>query len=200
MPLAGNAESQSGCDPGHQILKQHSVLGYAPMNRYLFSSYTWLSREEFRGYGARPIPQPRDSDISNVLRAWMALDVVDRKQSEVSGDQRWIMLAYSERMAALAVRARSQDLITLGLIALGVDGWNDDWRDNLPIVALHYDAAKRIGANPEDIFESAAGLLPDKPASALRSFLRRSAHDKSLKAMGYIVGNDDDGFRYQRTW
>jgi len=70
----------------------------------------------------------------------------------------------------------------------------------LPIVALHYDAAKRIGAGPDNIFESAARLLPEKPASALRSFLRRSAHDKSLEAMGYIVGNDDDGFRYQRTW
>jgi hypothetical protein len=44
------------------------------MNRNFFSSYIWLSKEEFRGYGARPIPQKRDSDISNVLRAWMALD------------------------------------------------------------------------------------------------------------------------------
>jgi hypothetical protein len=176
------------------------TVDYAAMNRNFFSAYTWLSGEEFRGYLARSIPQPRDRDISNVLRAWMALDEIDRKQSEVSGDQHWIMLSYSERMASLAVRERSQDLIMLGLIALGVDGCHYDWRDNVLIVALHYDAAKRIGASPEDIFESAARLLPDKPASGLRSFLRRSAHNKSLEVMGYIVGNDEDGFRYQRTW
>jgi hypothetical protein len=206
MPLAGNADSGQSLGTASAdvipatSLKPHTVSDYAAMNLNFFSTYTWLSGEEFRGYLARPIPQPRDSDISNVLRAWMALDEVDRNQSEVSGEQRWTMLSYSERMAALAVRERSQDLITLGLIALGVDGWNYDWRDNVLIVALHYDAAKRIGASPEDVFESAARLLPDKPASGLRSFLRRSAHDKSLEVMGYIVGNDEDGIRYQRTW
>jgi alkylhydroperoxidase/carboxymuconolactone decarboxylase family protein YurZ len=132
----------------------------------------------------------------------MALDELDRKQSalDISSEQRLTLLAYSERMASLAVRERSRELITLGLVALGVDGWRTDWRDNALIVSLHFDAAQRIGASPEAIFESAAQLLPEKPAHALRSFLRRSADDKSLGAMGYLASNDGDGFRYRRTW
>src|SRR6266852_7285814 len=171
------------------------------MNGNLFASCTWLRGQNNPGYGTLPIPQARDTEISNLLRAWMALDELDRKQSALalSNEQRSTLLAYSERMASLAVRERSQELVTLGLVALGVDGWRADWRDNALIVNLHFDAAQRIGASPGTIFESAAQLLPEKPAHALRSFLRRSADDKSLEAMGYVVGNDDDGFRYRRT-
>jgi hypothetical protein len=118
----------------------------------------------------------------------------------ISSEQRSTLLTYSERIASLAVRERSQEFVTLGLVALGVDGWRADWWGNALIVSLHFDATQTIGASPEAIFESAARLLPEKPAHALRSFLRRSDDDKSLGATGYEVGNDDDGFRYRRTW
>ena len=172
------------------------------MNSDLFASCDWLRSQNNRGYGMLPIPQPRDSEISNLLRAWIALDEVDRKQSalEISDEQRPTLLAYSERMASLTVRERNQEFIILGLIALGVDGWRYDWRDNVLIVSLHFDAAQRINASPESIFEAAAQWLPEKPARGLRAFLDRSADDKSLAAMGYVVGNDEGGFRYRRTW
>jgi hypothetical protein len=172
------------------------------MNNDLFASCDWLGGQNNREYGKLPIPQPRDSEISNLLRTWIALDEVDRKQSalEISIEQRWMLLAYSERMASLAVRERNQEFTILGLIALGVDGWRYDWRDNLLIVSLHFDAAERINASPEAIFGAAAQWLPEKSAHGLRAFLSRSAEDKSLAAMGYVVGNDEGGFRYRRTW
>jgi hypothetical protein len=172
------------------------------MNSDLFASCDWLRSQNNRGYGMLPIPQPRDTEISNLLRAWIALDEVDRKQSalEISDEQRPTLLAYSERMASLTVRERNQEFIILGLIALGVDGWRYDWRDNVLIVSLHFDAAERISARPEAIFGAAAQWLPEKPARGLCAFLDRSAEDKSLTAMGYAVGNDEGGFRYRRTW
>jgi hypothetical protein len=168
----------------------------------LFESCAWLHCQNNIGYGPQPIPQARDSEISDLLRVWMALDEFDRKQSalKITDAQRLTLLAYSERMASLAVRERNQYLVTLGLVALGVDGWRGDWRENALIVSLHYDAAERIGASPRAIFDSAARLLTEEPAQALRAFLGRSAHQKSLEAMGYAAGTDDDGFRYQRTW
>jgi len=102
-------------------------------------------------------------------------------------------------VASLAVRGSNPKLIYFGLLALGI-GWLNDWRENLLVIPLHYDAADRVGAVPEEIFEDVARLLPAEPANALRRFLRRSDEDKSLAAMGYIVGSDSDGFRYQRTW
>jgi len=103
-------------------------------------------------------------------------------------------------MASLAVRDRNREHILLGLLALGLDGWRSDWRDNLLVVPLHYDAARRIGLCPDEIFEEAAKLLPEKPSSGLRSFLGRSEEDKAVEAMGYIPATDADGFLYKRTW
>jgi hypothetical protein len=172
------------------------------MSTNIFEAADWLKVENNRGLGTRPIPQPRDLEISELLRAWMALDASARQASAqgILEEQRFTLLGYSERMASLAVRERQQELITLGLLALGVDGWRGDWRDNAVLISLHYDASQRIAADTGLLFEKAAALLSPKAANALRSFLRRSAADKTLEAMGYVVGTDSDGFRYKRTW
>jgi hypothetical protein len=161
-----------------------------------------LHRDNNRGYGPLPIPQPRDNEISNLLRRWMALDDTSREQSalQVGDEHLFVLLAYSERMATRAVREGNQDLVLLGLIALGLDDWRIDFRENMLIVPLHLDAAERIGAVPAALFEHAASFLPRTSAQGLRDFLKRSGRDKSLAVMGYVVGKDGDGFRYQRTW
>lgn len=172
------------------------------MNMDFFASANWLCAENNRGYGTLPIPQHRDVEISNLLHAWLNIDESSRIASllQVPDEYRFTLIGYSERMASLAVRDRNREHILLGLIALGLDGWRDDWRDNATILCLHYDAARRIGVKPKDLFEEAAVMLPEKSANSLRSFPRRSEADKSLESMGYSVGADADGFRYQRTW
>src|SRR5262245_44783288 len=133
----------------------------------------------------------------------MALDKPDRIASArtISESQRYTLLAYSERMASLAVRERSQELIVLGLIALAVAGCEvGDWRDSIVVIAPNYDAALRLKADPGVLFEKAAALLPDDSAEELRAYLRRPAHDKTLEVMGYVPDADAGGFRYRRTW
>ena len=168
----------------------------------IFGSARWLIGGETDGYGTWPIPHRVDTEITGLLQAWMKQDESGRKAAaeQISEDQRFVLLAYSERMASLAVRSRDRGLILMGLVALGIDGWRGDWRDNAVLICLHYDAARRIGLLPEHLFEEAAKLLPEKPAEAVRSFLRRTDGEKSLEAMGYIAATDADGFRYQRTW
>jgi hypothetical protein len=154
------------------------------------------------GYGTLPIPQALDSDITELLRRWEGMGKLERDSAlrQLRSNQRWTLLAYSERMASLAVRESDARLIHFGLLAVGI-GWAlGDWRDSVLILPLHYDAATRIGIVPEGMFERSASLLPAEPANALRRFPQRSSQDKSLAAMGYIVGSDSDGFRYQRTW
>jgi hypothetical protein len=36
--------------------------------------------------------------------------------------------------------------------------------------------------------------------SGLEAYLNRSDEDKSLAAMGYVEGADEDGFHFVRTW
>jgi hypothetical protein len=156
----------------------------------------------YDGYGTLPIPQALDSEITELLRQWEGLGELERDTAvrQLQSDQRWTFLAYSERMASLAVRESNASLIHCVLLAIGI-GWGlGDCRDSVLILPLHYDAATRIGIGPEEMFERAASYLPTEPGNVLRRFPQRSNEDKSLAAMGYVVGSDSDGFRYQRTW
>jgi hypothetical protein len=162
----------------------------------------WLSSDRNRGYGPLPIPQVRDERITKLIKEWMNLDHVSRTESarEITENQAGVFLAYGERMASFAVREHDGDLLVLGLIAAGLDGWQYDWRENVLIVPLFYDAATRLGVSPEIIFSKTYAFLSEKVVNGLEGFLRRSPHDKSLAIMGYIAGADDQGFRYIRTW
>lgn len=132
----------------------------------------------------------------------MALDEPNRQAAAqgVLDEQLFTLLGVSERLASWAVRKGDPELIALGLVALGVAGWQGDWRERAILIALHYDAAQRMSADAESLFERAAALLSPKAADALRSFLRRAAADRKIEAMGYKAGADADGFRYQRQW
>jgi hypothetical protein len=168
----------------------------------IFSNAGWLNSDSNVGYGALPMPQPRDHEITNLLNDWLQLNNLVRQvvTQQVKESQRFTLLAYSERMASFAVRTRDQQKIFLGLLALGIDGWNGDWRENVEILCLHYDAAVRIQVMPEQIFENVASILSLKASTAFSEFLRRSPEDKSLNSMGYSAGSDVDGFRYKRDW
>lgn len=118
----------------------------------------------------------------------------------ISEDQRFTLLAFAERMATSAVRHKDPNLIHLGLLALGLDGWKSDWRDNATILCLHYDAALRLSIDPEQVFRNAGCLLSDKVNRSFSEFLARTDEDKALDAMGYATGRDEGGFRYKRDW
>lgn len=173
-----------------------------PSNAFTFSDIEWLNAAENCGYGALPIPHSRDYEIEELIYRWIALDEAPRQQTAATivDDQRFTFLAYSERMASLSVRKNNEGFAFLGLLAMGLDGWRYDWRDNAALICLHYDALLKIGIQPDVIFNRASYYLSSKVAAALSTFLLRSAEDKSLNAMGYEEGSDNDGFRYRRTW
>ncbi len=168
----------------------------------LIASAEWLRAENNRGYGALAFPQPIDNEITELLRTWAALGPSARSAASlrVLDEQRFTLMAYSERMASLEVRTREIEKIFFGLLALGVDGWRGDWRDNVTVLSVHYDAAQRLSVVAEPVFEGAAALLSPEVAIAFASFLRRTPAAKSIRAMGYVAASHDDGFRYLRTW
>jgi hypothetical protein len=148
------------------------------------------------------IPNEKDRSITELLERWVALDERERQisASKISFTQAQILRAYGERMASAAVREHDARRIFFGLIALGLDGWSYDWRENVMILALLYDSAQRIDANPVEVITKAASLLAPSASVQMQHFLSRSAHDQSIQAMGYENGRDVDGFRYRRNW
>jgi hypothetical protein len=162
----------------------------------------WLKDRNNKGYGNTPLPGPRDEEIAQLIRAWVDLSERDRREvaSQISDDQSFTLICFGERMASLGVRERNSERLSLGLLALGIEGGNFDWRQNWLIVPLHYDAAQRIGVDPVPLFENAASLLGGKFAEHLRRFLRQAEPEKSIAKMGFQTGKDEQGFRYERTW
>lgn len=154
------------------------------------------------GYGCWSIPHLRDDEIASFLCAWIALEAENRRviSQAIDDNQRPTLLAFSERMASRSVRERDDKWIVLGIVSLGVDDWRLDYRDNVPLLCLHYHACQQISVSPDWVFSSAASVLSPRVQAGLISFLERSPEDKSLSAMGYEESSDAGGFRYKRTW
>ena len=154
------------------------------------------------GYGPLPIPTQLDNEISLIIDRWLEIPPDQRitDVSKVKGEQRDILLAYSERMASYAVRTGDERALLRGLLALGLDGWQVDWRDNTALLALYNDAAIRTHVSLETLFAKAEKFLSLNVSRSFHYFLKRNPREKSLQAMGYEVANDEGGFRYRRNW
>jgi hypothetical protein len=172
------------------------------MDTQIFTNAGWLNVDQNNGYGPAPIPNPRDGEIESLLVKWQSLNSPERSAAaaQINEDQRFTLLAFAERMATAAVRHKDPSRIHLGLLALGLDGWKSDWRDNATILCLHYDAATRLAADPGQVFSKAGCLLSEKVSQSFADFLARTDEDKALDAMGYVTGRDEGGFRYNRDW
>jgi hypothetical protein len=168
----------------------------------LFSSASWMLGSSTDGYGTWPIPDPLDQRITSLIESWGNLSDQDREReaATITEEQAAMLRAFSERMATLAVRNEDRRLLILGLLALGIDGGSVDWREDILLLCLHLDAARKLGAVPEDVFYEAGRMLPPKVTNVFMEFLNRSPEDQSLEAMGYEEATDEGGFRYRRTW
>jgi catechol 2,3-dioxygenase-like lactoylglutathione lyase family enzyme len=155
------------------------------------------------GYADAPIPTARDQEIGTRLEALIAGAAAERDAaaSRLGPAYTATLLAFAERMATAAARARQGRPALLGLVALGL-GWREaaDVRDAVPVLGLLHDAAARARADPQRLFQDAAALCPDDVAGVFRDFLTRPDLDGIAAEMGYVAGKDRDGFRYLRLW
>lgn len=94
-------------------------------------------------------------------------------------------MAYAERMAILAVRKQSPDLLKKGLLALVLEGFKLDPREDIMRLALLDHRAIKIGVNPKQLFEEAATFATGEAIEHLRQFTLRKAQDKSIESMGF---------------
>jgi hypothetical protein len=159
------------------------------------------ARKDKQPYGRQPLPAARDQEIAGLVRTIAGREDFERAVSG-SGERQWMAYAvFAERMASLSVRRRSARELRDGLVAVQLAlARTDDQRDVLPVLSLLYRAAELIGADPEQEFIRAARVGSAATAEILAGFTRRSGADQRIGAMGYVEGEDADGFRFVRTW
>lgn len=161
-----------------------------------------LEWENLIGKGLLPIPSALDSDISRVVNRYMQRTAEEQAfiRDTFTDKNSFAFIRFSERMAVLAVRERSEKYLFEGLIAHAIEGGKFDIRENILILSLLYHSATKIGADPIELFTRAAQLAKGEIAEEIAHFPHRKPEDKSIETMGYIELSDKDGFKYKRTW
>jgi len=161
-----------------------------------------LDAAKLAGYGATRIPNEIDEKIRRTLEGYLGLSEEEKKKlrGKVGREHKFVFLAFAERMASLAVRAKSQEPLMQAMMAMFLQIGIGDVREDILILTLIYAAANKLGLDPRSVFLGSARQFGLKDASGLEAFLKRSDADKSLESMGYVEGTDEDGFRFVRTW
>jgi hypothetical protein len=158
---------------------------------------TILDLPRVGGYYEHPIPCEADSRIGRAIKAFSAAEPVWQAafRDAVSADRADLLCAWSERVAALAVRLDSARPLVLGLVALSVADEAGEG-DALLVAPLHRRSAEKLDADAGRIFDEATGLTDLIGARWLRD-ARDSADE--VEDAGYVEHTDEDGFRYLRA-
>lgn len=164
--------------------------------RNIFNS---LIDDEHMDYSSQPIPYELDYVVSDLVNLYKSLSPVEREivYSLASERNSYTLLAFAERMAALAVREKSRERLLDGLLSLIIENYNADWRDNVTKLAPLYHSAVKIGIDPQSLFTEAASYGNNEVAEVIRDFSQREPEDRSIEAFGYKETYESDGFRYK---
>jgi hypothetical protein len=149
------------------------------------------------GYYDGPIPNAEDSHIARAVRAFSDADPTWQAafRDSIDHDRADLLCAWSERVAALAVRLDSVRPIVIGLVGLSLAD-ETAAGEALLIAPLHRRSAEKLDADADRLFDEAAGLTDLLGARWLRD--ARDSADQ-VEDAGYIEHADEDGFRYLRA-
>lgn len=162
-----------------------------------------LKAEDHPGYLSQPIPSSLDQQILSLIDKFLQATPSQQAmmKAKFNDSHSFTFIVFSERMAALAVRERSRDLLFNGLVALAFEDAKFDVRENILVMAPLYHSAVKIGVDPKPLFKVAAVYAIDEELNAsILKFPNRAEADRSLEAMDYTESMAPDGFRYKRTW
>jgi hypothetical protein len=149
------------------------------------------------GYYDSSIPNAEDSHIARSVRAFTEADPVWQAayRDAIDNDRADLLCAWSERVAALAVRLDSERPVVLGLVGLSLAD-EAAAGDALLIAPLHRRSAEKLDVDADRLFDEAAGLSDLIGARWLRD--ARDSADQ-VEDSGYVEHDGDDGFRYLRA-
>ena len=149
------------------------------------------------GYYDSPIPCAEDEQIARAVKAYTAADPPWQAafRDGIDHDRADLLCAWSERVAALAVRLDSVRPIVIGLVGLSLA---DEAMagEALLIAPLHRRSAEKLDADADRLFDEAAGMTDLLGARWLRD--ARDSADQ-VEDAGYVEHADEDGFRYLRA-
>jgi hypothetical protein len=149
------------------------------------------------GYYRSRIPCREDEQVARVVRAFTEASPGRQAvfRESIDGARAGLLLVFSERLAALAVRLGSSAPLVQGLVGASL-AQEGDPREALLVPPLHRRSAEILGLDPGRIFDEAAGRTDLAGARWLADV--RDA-DEGPEDVGYVEDDDGEGFRYERA-
>jgi len=159
-------------------------------------------------YGKAPIPSDLDCQITEIISSYKSLEKENRNLFFIKIDEEKVFtqehsnffIFYSERMAILAVRENNPIHILNGLVAIAIENFRYDKREDLLILPLHVNSATKIGAGLREIFEKAADYAVPPVSETFKTFAGYDPKKIHIESMGYVEEVTPEGFNYRRTW
>lgn len=109
------------------------------------------------------------------------------------------LITYGMRMATFAVRQDDPLGIWHGLMGLVLENSRADYRDIIIVASLLYDAAGRVNANPDELFDRAITHATVQRGQLLKSYLGGPGYNKFIASMGFEAAIVDGEFVYRSS-
>jgi len=139
---------------------------------------------------------PLDNKLTEICHRFARSDATTRAitRTSVSMDDFYTLFTFAGRSAVFALRDNQSSHIIDGLTAIAVnEPKRVDLRDALVPLALLYNAAIRIGDNPDILVRSAVALAESNMSVLMEGFINRSPNDKDLRKWGHMVVETEHG-------
>ena len=157
----------------------------------------FLNRKKVLDYYQEPLPSPTDDRLAGMVGRFMAATDQEREtfQSILSQENRSLFGIYGHRAATLSVRRRAPEKLLSGLVGDVIANYTIPDRRNVSLgLAVYYHCARKLGLNPIDVFDEAAGYTSPPLANLLMEFGRRT--DVNLRSFGWRELVTPEGVRY----
>jgi len=147
-----------------------------------------------------PIPSQRDEQITQLLDRVATPENRQAFRTIFNATHETPLTSYAERMAALAVRTKSELPIRRGLIAAGIAATiTTDAREVMLILPLLLHSLDLLGIDPQEALAAINDRIDDEARELLAAYALLPPEKRTIESMHYSVQPDDDGFRYGRT-
>lgn len=149
-----------------------------------------------------PTKNSLDAELVGLSQRFAKSDAHARAEmrASISMDEFYTLLTFANRSAVFALREKNVEWINNALAAIAIiEAKRTDPRDILMPLSLLYHSAKRIGANPDQLFRDAGKLSEPDVATLLTGYVERPPEDKDLRsAWGYDEVETEGGVGFIR--
>lgn len=168
---------------------------------YLEAATVVLDRLSIETYYSSPLPAPADEALAEIVSAFTAWPPPARESfvTHLIPSKRGLFGIFGHRAATLAVRNNEPERLLLGLVGNVIANSPIPPKRNVDAaLAVFYHCSRKLGLEPQVMFDEAVRFATDDMAAVLSEFGHRD--DVTLKQYGWREIKTAKGVLYKFEW